>query len=65
MPPYRSAMGVRDRIPRMMARFADSVEGEARRERARAVVKRWNDELVACDLRAKAARLCVRNLKKD
>ena len=43
-------MGVRDRIPRMMARFADSVEGEARRERARAVVKRWNDELVACDL---------------
>ena len=50
MPPYRSAMGVRDRIPRMMARFADSVEERAQRERARAVVKRWNSELVACDL---------------
>ena len=43
-------MGVRDRIPRMRARFADLVEERARREGARKVVERWNHELVACDL---------------
>ena len=43
-------MGVRDRIPRIRARFADLVEERARCERARKVVERWNHELVACDL---------------
>ena len=43
-------MGVRDRIPRMRARFADRVEELARRERARAVIERWNHELVTSEL---------------
>jgi hypothetical protein len=43
-------MGVRDRIPRMRARFADLVEERARCERARKVIERWNHELVASDL---------------
>jgi hypothetical protein len=42
-------MGVRDRIPRMRARFADVVEERARCERTRKVVECWNNELVACE----------------
>jgi hypothetical protein len=43
-------MGVRDRIHRMLARAADLAEERARRERARKVVERWNQELVLGDL---------------
>lgn len=43
-------MGVRDRIPRMLARAADLAEERARRERARAVIERWNHELATSEL---------------
>ena len=44
------AMGVRDRIHRMLARAADLAGERAQRERARKVVERWNQELVLGDL---------------
>lgn len=43
-------MGVRDRIPRMLARAADLAEERAQRERARKVVERWNRDLVHGEL---------------
>ncbi len=43
-------MGVRDRIPRMLARAADRAEERARCERARKVIARWNHELATSEL---------------
>jgi hypothetical protein len=43
-------MGVRDRIPRMLARAADLAEERTQRERARKVIERWNRELALVDL---------------
>ncbi|RAI42929.1 hypothetical protein [Rhodoplanes roseus] len=40
-------MGVRDRIPRMMARAASRAEAHAERERARTIIARWNAALAA------------------
>jgi hypothetical protein len=45
-----TAMGVRDRIPRMRARALDFAEDRARQERARAVVALWNAGLAGDEL---------------